>query len=114
MQGDLEKYRRDFAIVRETAAQIIKDFNMAGFEITFSGNELLAYEELKAQITPILWDLFKSQPSHFQNLLYRIDIDERHFNNFLKVSDPFHFSESIAGLILQREFQKVLSRKYYS
>ncbi len=113
-QEDLEKYRSDFAIVRDTATQVMKDFNVAGFKINFSGNELLAYEELKKQITPILWDLFQNQQSQFRNLLYRIDINENHFKRLLQNVDPSAIAESLADLVLQREFQKVLTRRFFS
>lgn len=114
MQQVPEKYRRDFEIIRETVAQVIKDFNMTGLEITFSGNELLAYQELKEQIASILLELIKNHSSQFQSLLYRVDIDEKYLNKFLGDEHPFSYSEAIAELILQREFQKVLSRKFYS
>ena len=113
MQSDLEKYRYDFKIIRETAAKVMKDFNMTGFEITFSGNELLAFDELKEQIIPILSDLYKNQSGQFQNLLYRVDIAESRFAKLLVGPDPNTFYSSVADLILQREFQKVLTRRFY-
>ena len=114
MQGNLEKYRNDFAIIRETAEQVIKDFNVVGFEITFSGNELSAYEELKGQIEPVLKELFHKNPSQFQNLLYRIDLEERFLNKAIQNTAPVNFSSTLAELVLQREFQKVLTRRFYS
>ncbi|TAH41090.1 MAG: hypothetical protein EYC69_08930 [Bacteroidetes bacterium] len=114
MQEYLEKYRHDFAIIRETAAQLIKDFNVAGFEVTFSGNELTAYEELKNQIEPVLYDLFRNNLSQFQSLLYRIDLDERLLSDTLKNSEGSSFSSTLAELVLNREFQKVLTRRFYS
>ena len=114
MNGDLEKYRKDFTIVRETAAQVIKDFNVAGFEITFSANELLAYEELKQQIEVVLSELFRNHLSKFQNLLYKIDIEERQLKKNLRDTDPSLYTSIIADLILQREFNKVLTRRFYS
>lgn len=114
MQQDLDKYRFDFEIVRETAAQVVKDFSVAGFEIYFSGNELLAYEELKKQIEPVLQNLFYKDPGQFQNLLYRIDIDEKKLKNLLLDPDTNKVLESLSELILQREFQKILTRRFYS
>ena len=49
MDQNIEKYRRDLEIIRLTAEQVIKDFQIFGFEIVFSGNEYTAYEELKTQ-----------------------------------------------------------------
>lgn len=41
-----EKYRYDVEIIRGTAEQIIRDFNIDGFEIIFSGNPHNAFKEL--------------------------------------------------------------------
>ena len=79
---DVEKYRHDLEIIRKTAEQIIKDFQIFGFEITFSGNEYTAYDELKSQLTPLLFELYKSDLSTFQSLLYRIDISESKYRKF--------------------------------
>jgi len=114
MQEDLEKYRNDFAIIRETATQVIKDFNVVGFEITFSGNELAAYEELKNQIEPVLRVLFNKNSAQFQNLLYRIDLEEIFFKEALSNFDQLDFFSTLSERILQREFQKVLTRRFYS
>ncbi|HNS12099.1 MAG TPA: hypothetical protein PKM97_05755 [Bacteroidia bacterium] len=113
MDFDIEKYRQDFEIIRDTAAQVMKDFNMAGFEIKFSGNELIAYDELKEQIIPILSELYNDHSGQFQQLLYRVDIEESKFSELLERHDPITFYSSLADLILQREFQKVLTRKFY-
>jgi hypothetical protein len=114
MKEDLQKYRKDLEIIRDTAKQVIKDFNMSGLEITFSGNELTAYEELRSQLTPVLSMLFRNDQSGFQNLLYRIDINERDLNNLLIETGTDIFPDAVADLILQREFRKVLSRRFYS
>jgi hypothetical protein len=110
---DLEKYRHDFEIIRLTAAQIIKDFEIFGHEIKFSGNEFTAYDELKNQIAPLLFDLYKNKSSAFQSLLYRIDISEKKFSRLLDHSSSENFSEQLAEAIIQREFQKVLTRKFF-
>ncbi len=107
-----EKYRKDFEIIRLTADQLIKDFGIHGIEIIFSGNELTAYDELKMQITPVLHDLFRNDRSLFQSVLYRIDINEKEFKHLL-LADSSEFPEKLAEMVLQREFQKILIRKYF-
>ncbi len=113
-QNAIEKYKTDFAIIRETAAQVIKDFNMSGIEITFSGNELLAFNELKDQIKPVLSGLYHDQPEHFRNLLYRIDLDERQLTGILSGNKTSSIEDMLAERILQREFEKVLTRRFFS
>ena len=111
---DVEKYRHDLEIIRLTADQIIKDFHIFGLEIQFSGNELTAYDELKKQIAPLLFDLYRKKTSAFQSLLYRIDISEKKFSDLLHDSADQDFSDQLADLVIRREFQKVLTRKYFS
>ena len=98
--SSLEKYRHDLAIVRETAAQVMKDFGVLGLEIRFSGDPFSAYEELKEQIAPVLFELFQNDRSRFQKLLGE--------------NTPSNFSHNLADMILQREFQKVLTRRFFS
>lgn len=111
MDESVEKYRYDFEIVRLTAEQLIKDLQTFGIEIVFSGDPLSAYRELLNQIKPILRDLYKNQPSTFQALLYRIDINEKKYR---QLSQGENFLDRLAEEIVQREFQKVLVRKYFS
>ncbi|HRH65620.1 MAG TPA: hypothetical protein PLU53_04940 [Bacteroidia bacterium] len=109
-----EKYRHDLAIIRETAEQVMKDFGVMGLEIHFSGDPYVAYEELKEQISPVLFQLFQNDRSRFQSLLYRIDINESRFRKLLGASAQSSFSLDLADMILQREFQKVLTRRFFS
>jgi len=111
--SDLAKYRCDLEIIRLTADQIIKDFGIFGHEIKFSGNELTAYEELKSQIAPLLSNLNAQNLPAFQSLLYRIDISEKKFRELLNASSKNNFSEQLAEAVIQREFQKVLTRKFF-
>ncbi len=110
----VEKYRHDLEIIRLTAEQIIKDFEIFGFEITFSGNELTAYNELKSQVAPLLSDLYSKKSSAFQALLYRIDISEKKFLELLNNVSGEDFAARLAELVITREFQKVLTRKFFS
>ena len=114
MVDNVEKYRRDLEIIRLTAEQVIKDFGIFGFEIVFSGNEYTAYEELKNQLAPLLYDLYNDNLSTFQSLLYRIDINEAKWKKFLQSTSDDGFSEKLAALVIEREFQKVLTRKFFS
>lgn len=109
-----EKYRHDLEIIRETAAQVIRDFSIHKFEVTFSGNEYNAYEELVAQLKPILSEMYKMNRSGFNALLYQIDISEQKFRKLIQDSSSEDFSSRLAEMIVQREFQKVLTRKFFS
>src|SRR5438874_9130742 len=108
MDANIEKYRRDLEIIRLTAGQVIKDFQIFGFEIVFSGNEYTAYEELKHQLAPLLFNLYKDNRSTFQSLLYRIDISEAQWKKFLQTVED-DFSDKLAALVIERVFLKLLN-----
>ena len=108
-----EKYRYDLAIIRETADQIIRDINIPDFEIIFSGNEGLAFIELKSQLAPQIHRLFNEDKNAFQALLYRIDIEERDYKKAVSNTQSDIFEEKLSELIIRREFQKVITRKYF-
>ena len=109
-----ENYRYDLEIIRGTAEQIIRDFNIDGFEIIFSGNPHNAFKELKTQIGPVIKKLFTDDGSSFQSLLYRIDINEKEYKHALASLTTPDVEEKLSELIIQREFQKVITRKYFS
>ena len=114
MESIPEKYRYDLEIIRETAEQIVRDFNIKEFEIIFSGNPHNAFVELKIQISPVIQRLFNADKSAFQSLLYRIDISEKDYNKMLSRIHSKEFEEELSELVIRREFQKVITRKYFS
>ncbi len=109
-----EKYRHDLAIIRDTAKQIVRDLNIDDFEFVFSGNEYLAFEELREQLKPLIEKIYKSDSHAFRLLLYRIDIHENDFARALTGNENTSFEDAISEMIIRREFQKVLTRKYFS
>jgi hypothetical protein len=113
MEQEIEKYRHDLEVVRDTANQVIKDFDIAGIEIGFSGDTSNAYAELKKQLFPALENLYKKNSTAFMALLYRIDIEERAVVKIKTETGGTGFFMQLAELILEREFNKVLTRKLY-
>jgi len=113
MEQEIEKYRHDLEVVRDTANQVIRDFGMAGIEISFSGNSSTAYTELKNQLFPGLENLYKKNSTAFMALLYRIDVEERAVAKIKSETGGTGFFMQLAELILEREFNKVLTRKLY-
>jgi hypothetical protein len=113
MENIPEKYRHDLAIIRDTAKQIVRDLNV-DFEFFFSGNEQMAFEELKTQLKPLVEKIYKGDRHSFSLLLYRIDINEKDYKKAISESNVSSFEERIAELIIRREFQKVLTKKYFS
>ena len=106
----IENYRHDLEVIRDTVAQIKKDFSMFDFDITFSGNEKTAYQELKSQLIPLFDKLLARETEKVFALLYRIDVSEKLIK---QIPETVSFAEHIAQLVLERELLKVVNRKLY-
>ncbi len=104
---EIEKYRHDLDVIRNTALQVAKDFEIYGVEISLPADELSAYEELKAQLIPVIEQLMCKNPEQLSQLLYRIDVNE-------KKSAAASNAPELAHLILERELIKVITRKLLS
>ncbi len=111
---EIEKYRNDLEVIRNTAEQVIKDFDLYGHNITFSGDESMAYRELEQQLVPLLETVYKRSGSEFRNLMYRIDVSETDANKALEYPDERGRFLQLAGLVLEREFMKCVTRKLFS
>jgi hypothetical protein len=105
-----EKYKDDKEIVRLTIEQIRKDLGSNLTPFIFSGESHRVFEELAAQISLFLEELHRANPSVLKLVLYRVDIPERDAALLLKKKAFFLLSEKI----IRREFQKVLTRRYFS
>ncbi|HRG38868.1 MAG TPA: hypothetical protein PK289_10080 [Bacteroidia bacterium] len=110
---DPSVYINRLDLIKDTANQVIKDFDMFGLEIKFSGNAYNAYEELFDQIQPHIDKLINSNQQKFLGILYRIDISEEQVKKAVhdNLSEPF--SHIITDLVIKRELQKVVIRKQY-
>jgi hypothetical protein len=110
---DLSPYFNKPDIIRATAEQIIKDFDMFGLEIKFSGNAYNAYEELFDQIEPHIAKLIDLNPSKFTGILYRIDLSDVQLKKAVEENVSETFSAIVTDLIIKRELQKVVIRQHY-
>lgn len=111
--NNLSQYFNRLDLVKATADQIIKDFEMFGMEIKFSGNAYNAYEELFDQIEPQVKKLIDSNQSKFMGILYRIDLNDEQVKKAVKENSSEPFSFIITDLIIKRELQKVVIRNHY-
>lgn len=110
---NISQYFNRLDLIKDTANQIIKDFDMFGMEIKFSGNAYNAYEELFDQIEPHMSLLIKNNQSKFMGILYRIDLSDEQIKKAVKENLSEPFSAIITDLIIKRELQKVVIRKQY-
>ncbi len=108
-----EKYRHDLEVIRDTASQVIRDFGMAGIDVSFSGDPASAYQELLTQAQPALKNLYRENAGTFMALLYRIDVSEKQFRELTARASWEIFFTGLAEMVIEREFLKVLTRKLY-
>lgn len=108
--SEIEKFRLNEQIIRDTASQVIKDFALFGFDIRFPEGIHYVYSSLYNQLQPVISMLLETQPERLSALLYQIDLDEKKIQPLQNsVNNP----EVITELILEREFLKVLTRYYF-
>jgi len=111
--SNISQYFNKLELIKDTANQIIKDFDMFGLEIKFSGNAYNAYEELFEQIEPHIKKLIDTNHSKFMGILYRIDVSDEQIKKAVNENTSEPFSEIITDLIIKRELQKVVIRQHY-
>lgn len=110
---NLSPYFNKLEIIQETAAQIIKDFEMFGMDVKFSGNAYNAYEELFEQIEPHIRKMVDTNRQKFLGILYRIDVSDIQVKKAVESNSSESFSEIMTDLIIKRELQKVVIRNHY-
>ena len=91
--------------------QLNKDFLYANVVADF--NEEILPSSLKLILHETIYKLINERFADYLNLLYIIDVSEQKIKQ-LDGSDTLVLSEQVAFLILQREWQKVWLRNYYS
>jgi hypothetical protein len=110
---NVEQFMNRAEIVRETAAQIMKDFGMFGIEITFSGEVENAYDELHRQLTVQISGMVQTNYEKLLSVLYQVDITEREIAKAELELPHYNHIEIIAHQVIARELKKVLWRRYF-
>ena len=113
MRDQLQEYQLNMAVVQETADRIIRDFESFGFKIVFSGKAEEAYKELMDQLTPAIEEMLSTNGTKLMQVLYRIDIAEEKLKAAIDRFTELTFAQVISRLIIEREMQKVLTRRIY-
>ncbi|MBN2638323.1 MAG: hypothetical protein JXR65_04480 [Bacteroidales bacterium] len=75
--------------------------------------ETVEIHELKRQLTIFIRDLLEHDFHRLCNLIYRHDVSEPKFHAALDVQDQDIQAGQIADLVIEREMQKVATRKAY-
>ena len=111
--NDLSPYYKRIDLIKDTAEQIKKDFEIFSESITFSGNANTAYDELKSQIKPIISKLMSNNYERLLSILYRIDVNEKIISEEFYQRNNEEPSSIITDLIIERELKKVVIRRYF-
>ena len=95
--------------ITQASALIRKDFGIESKDL--HNHEII--DELHAQLVIVISYLLDKDFNRLLNAVYRIDISEQKLQKALSVDPPNMVAPSIATLILERELQKVETRKKY-
>lgn len=111
--NNISQFLDQAEIVRETAAQIMKDFGMFGVEITFSGDTSQAYDELHHQLIDQISLLLERNYDLLLSVLYQVDITDREIARAERELPHYNHVEIIAHQVIVRDLKKVLLRRYF-
>lgn len=105
----LAKTKQD--LLKETAMQLQKDFNLHGVSIEIAQSHLNSYDALLKEVSFICEQLLRENAEKFFSILYSIDIGEQKIRHVLAENQS---NQSLGGLVLERELLKVLTKKHFA
>ena len=98
--------------LQPTIRQIQKDLSFQNLALTLDSNP--SFSELKEQLLILLLDLEANDHQVLKNVLYQVDLDERHIRQSMLMSSDQSFCEVLSLLLIKRYFQKVWTRLHFS
>lgn len=99
--------RIDAELIRQSANLISEDFDLKTFI------DVSDYESLLNALAKAVKNYLDSDLNGLLNTLYRIDINESDVRGILTTAPPEKMAKLLAEKILQRELQKVHTRRKY-
>jgi organic radical activating enzyme len=81
-----------------------------GLMITGGHPEL---DYLHEKLTLVIEHLLRNNFEKLCHAMYRLDVSERKYQEVLTATDPSGISARLADLVIEREMQKVVTRKIY-
>ncbi|MBN1117478.1 MAG: hypothetical protein JXA77_09755 [Bacteroidales bacterium] len=111
--NELQQFRNNEQIVRETAEQVIKDFYLFGLDVNFPENIHWAYDELYHQLLAHIDRMLSLDDKKLLALLYQIDVSEKKIQVESQNQPEKSLAVVVTELILDRELKKVLTRLYF-
>ena len=71
------------------------------------------YHDILQKLIPIINHLLDKDMHLLMQILYRVDVNEEKFKNAMAFSDPKELGEKVCKLIIERQLQKIETRKRY-
>lgn len=71
-------------------------------------------DQVKKLLIERIVQLLSENPEKLMNMMYRFDVSEKKIHEIFTNSFPFDIPEKIADLILERQQQKLYTRKLYA
>jgi len=99
--------------VREMIESISKDMNKIGIETLPDNNILHSLDELKKYLAEKIAEMLDRDYEKLLNALYLIDVNEKKMHNLFSGKNRDYIPEALAGLIIERQMEKILWRKKY-
>ena len=83
-------------------------------QIDTAFTEDTSMQELQQKLTVYINSLIQTDFQKLVTILYRVDVDENKLKTILKNEAGKDAADIIAGLIIEREMQKIQTRKQFS
>lgn len=110
---DIEPHKKEEMVIRQTVAQIQKDFGMFGLDIDFPVDFSMIYEDLVRHVGYHVDRLLVINVQKLSSLLYQVDLSEKEIIKGWEEHPEYTKAEVITELLIYRELKKVLFRNYY-
>jgi hypothetical protein len=99
----------NLSVIRELSICIASDFNIEQRDM----ERYTELKEVKKRLTEIIHYLLHHDMQKLLSVFYRMDLDENRVNAIIHLAPPENIAEELAELTLQRELQKVETRRKY-
>jgi len=101
----------EWTLAKESLQLAGKDLALPdGYELESSEDPLGSLQEFLAKQIRYMLD---NDLNGLLNALYRVDIPEKRVKQILEVTAPGEIADQLAGAVIEREKQKVITRQQY-
>lgn len=99
--------------INEIATGVSKLFELQGITSIVKKEDYTTLDEFKKYLSHRLADLLDNNFNLLINTLYRIDIDEIKLKKIFSSDSRVYIPDALAGLIIERQIQKIYWRNKY-